>query len=78
MRSQVQNKGSWSTSSGGRWGYVHFKKLGWNYLWMPPGSCVGVFTHILRQVEQRKHKENVLLSILQWTVTEVAIISPIT
>lgn len=42
---------------------------------------MGVFvflTHVLREVQQRKHKENILLSVLQWTVTKVTIVSPIT
>ncbi|TNN83523.1 hypothetical protein EYF80_006041 [Liparis tanakae] len=35
-------------------------------------------THVLREVQQRKHKENVLLSVLQRAVAEVAVVSPVT
>jgi len=35
-------------------------------------------THVLREVQQRKHKENILLSVLQRAVAEVAVVSPVT
>lgn len=41
-------------------------------------KCVCVFPHILREVQQGEHKGNILLSVLQWTVAEVTIVTPIT
>lgn len=40
--------------------------------------CDCVSTHILGEVQQCQHKENILLSVLQWTVAEVSVVSPVT
>lgn len=43
-----------------------------------PVSVTAVFkTHILREVQQRKHKEHVLLSVQQRAVVEVTVTPPI-
>lgn len=43
-----------------------------------PVSVTAVFkTHILREVQQRKHKEHILLSVQQRAVVEVTVTPPI-
>lgn len=76
MRSRAQNKGWWSTWSVKKervYVHAHMRKKIFS-----PVSMKAVFkTHIFREVQQCKHKEQVLLSVQQRTVVEVAVIPPI-
>lgn len=38
--------------------------------------CAGS-AHVLGEVQQRQHKENILLPVLQRTVAEVAVVAPV-
>lgn len=40
-------------------------------------QCGRVRTHVLREVQQRQHKEDILLSVQQRAVAEVAVVSPV-